>query len=212
MGEDKILLAVSEHNLSFAVNLYDDFSRQGFLIGQTKVFLKEKDMEAFRNPSGYFIFMDLIGERFTLRIENKNYFDKEIEVVMGDLDPKYPVVNVTLKPCCLYPFPRGSTSIRGRLLDNDGSPISDASINIFQETISNQSESDGRFVLYFGPLTEDDLKIQNSRRYVEVQNSTVIKLRAEHPDYKAKTLAIGEIEEGETKLLTEPILLDQKQG
>lgn len=210
MEKNFILKETLKYSLSFAVALQDDFSKQGFLVGKTRVFLKGKGRDAFKNPSGYYIFLDLTEDSFVVKIENKGYFDKEIEVIVEDLNPKHPVVNTTMIPNYLYPFPTGSTLIRGKVLDNQGIPIPYASIQLVDSNITNHSETDGRFVLYFGPLTEDDIKIGDNHRYVVIREETNFMLKVEHPDYKTKIVEIDKIEEGKTKLLAEPVLLDLK--
>lgn len=196
-------------SLSFAVDIVDGFSQERSLIGETRVFLKENGLHAFKNQSKYYIFMDLIGDKFTLRIENKYYFDRELPVTISVLDANYPVVSVFLIPNCIYPFPTGSTLIRGRVSDNNnGNPVAGASIKIAGNTVANQSDIKGCFVLYFGALTEDDIDMQNRHRYIKVNNDTKIKLKVKRPNYTSKTETIGKVEEGDTVILKTPVTLD----
>lgn len=199
------------HTLSFAVSLVDDFSRHSLLMGGTRIFLKNNGVEAIRNPSGYYFFVDLHDSNFQMRIENKYYFEKEIDVMIFDLESRFPVVSERLIPNYIYPFPTSSTLIRGSVYDkNLDTPIPGASVQIHNTSISSVSDNLGRFVLYFGPLTEDAIDVHNSHRYVEVNHSTTLRLRIEHPAYRHKNETIGRIEAGKTRLLTERIFLEPR--
>jgi len=206
-----VFLEEAGHDLSFAVSLVDDFSQDNIVMGETRVFLEDNGTEAIKNPSGYYIFVDLPDNNFQLRIENKYYFARENQVIISDLDPEFPVVSETLIPNYLYPFPAGSTLIRGSIYDQDlDTPIPGASVSIHNTPISAVCDNLGRFVLYFRPLTGDDIDVQNSHRYIKINNTTTLRLRIEHSDYKSKNETIGRIEEGKTRLLTEKIFLDPK--
>jgi hypothetical protein len=63
-------------NLSQALSLVDDYTKEE-PIGYIKVGMKEDNIEAFRNPSGYYIFTDLGSGIFTLNIESDIYFPIE---------------------------------------------------------------------------------------------------------------------------------------
>jgi hypothetical protein len=193
--------------VSFAVLLQDDFSKEGFLVDRTRVFLREGGREALENPSKYYVFVDLSGTDYTLAVENKYYFAKEVDVAIPGLDPRRPIVAVMMKPNSLYPFPGAATLIRGSITDSAGAPIADASITVVGSTVSNTSEPEGRFVLYFGPLTEDAIVVSGTDRHVNVGASSTLQLRVEHPSYTPKTVTIGTVEEGTTKLLAAPITL-----
>ena len=193
--------------VSFAVRLQDDFSRQALLEGRTKVSIRGSNATAVENPSRYHVFTDLTGTAFTVRVENPYYFDREVSVSIPALDPRNPVVAVTMKPKYRYPFPATGTLIRGVVVGPGGIPVNEAAVNVVGGSITNQSEQDGRFVLYFGPLTEDNIAVTGTHRYVKVGASTTLKIRVTHPSYAPKTVTIGTIEEGTTKLLTTPITL-----
>ena len=60
-------------NLSMAIKLVDDCTKEE-PIGHIKVWVEEDEIEAFRNPSGYYIFTDLDSGRFSLNIDSDIYF------------------------------------------------------------------------------------------------------------------------------------------
>lgn len=193
--------------ISFAVLLQDDFCKQGFLVDRTRVLLRESGQEATENSSRYYVFVDLSGTNYTLAVENNYYFKKEVSVSIPGLDPRNPIVAVMMKPNFRYPFPAAATLIRGRIADSVGTPIGDAAVSVVGSTVSNASGPEGRFVLYFGPLTEDDIVVSGTHRNVKVGGSTALEVRVQHPSYANKIVAIGTVAEGSTKLLQTPITL-----
>lgn len=66
--------------LSLAIWLKDDYTKKE-PIGQTRVRIKEENIKAFKNPSGAYIFTDLVSGMFiyTVTIESDLYFPEEIE-------------------------------------------------------------------------------------------------------------------------------------
>ncbi len=193
--------------VSFAVRLRDDFSGQSYLEDAARVFIKENGKAALQNPSRYQVFMGITETNVTIRVENKYYFPEEASVDISTLDPRNPVTAVTMKPNCLYPFPPASTLARGAILDTGNNPVEGAQVSVAGSTVTNASEVDGRFVLYWGPLEENDISVVSSRRYLKIGGSTTIRLNVTHPSFQPKTVTVGTMVEGELKLLTTPIIL-----
>jgi hypothetical protein len=196
-----------QQSLSFALSLVDHFAGQLGLAGETTVTVTEGQKSALRNPSGYYLFTGLTGTQFTVEIRNPYYLEKDVSVAMGALNPRSPVVTVVLFPRYLYPFPAGSTLILGRVTDSDLHPLSKADVAVVGSTVANQTDPDGRFVLYFTSLTDEDVQVQNGRRRITVSGSTTLQLQATKANYQSTTVTIGEVEEGSTKLVRDPILM-----
>jgi hypothetical protein len=194
--------------ITFALKLSDDYSKQGFLEGTTEVFLKESKLKPIENEDKYYVYVNQPGTLFTVRVENKYYFDKEVNINIAALDRRNPVVPVVVKPNYVYPYPSGATLIRGKIVDTAGKAIEGASASILNSaTVNNQSDTDGKFILYLGSLTEETSALESGIRYVFIAGSTSIKMRITHPNYYAKTVTLGKIAEGGTKLLTAPVTL-----
>ncbi len=193
--------------VSFAVRLLDDFSGLPYLVDMTTVFIKENGRAALQNPSGYLVFTDLTETNVTIRVDNKYYFPKEASVNIPTLNSRNPVTAVTMKPNYLYPFSPASTLVRGVILDTGNNPVEGAQVSVAGNTVTNASETDGRFVLYWGPLEEDDISVVSNHRYLKIGGSTMIQLNVSHPSFQPKTMIIGTMVEGESKLLTTPIIL-----
>src|SRR3954463_9070456 len=103
--------------VSFAVRLIDEFSTLLSLVGTTRVFITPSGESAISKPTGYHVFTDLTQTNVTVRIENTNYAPREVAVNIPALDPRNPITALTMKPSALYPFPPGSTLVRGIVVD-----------------------------------------------------------------------------------------------
>ena len=194
-------------SVSFVVQVLDDLTGRAALAGATDVFITETGQRPIRTPSGFYVFTGPTATQVTVRIENKYYFPKQAAVDITTLDSRNPVTTQTVKPGYLYPFPAASTLVRGLVRDAANHPVPGAQISVTGATVGNESETDGRFVLYWGPLGEDDISVVNTRRLVTIANSTTISLQVSHPSFQPQTVNIGTVPEGELTLLTTPIIL-----
>lgn len=226
--------------LSLAVSLRDDFTRREEVIGMVDVSIPTQKLEAKKNPSGYFNFLDVQDGTYTLRIKSEYYVEEEIkdfilpritvyhfaagggaaigasEAILSDVgglferdilefnngndpterrmialdpdpltktiywdrDPRgglsydYPdsasvilpkpenlIIRVKLRPRPSYPFPSGTTLLRGTLRDTDGNPISGADVKVLGDTFKTVTMLNGEFVLYF-PASQADAAVQ----------------------------------------------------
>ena len=129
--EDTIL-----NKLSIVIGLIDDFTGVE-PIGDIKVSLEGIQKNLMINGSGYYFFTDLKKEikQANVIVESDFYF---YEVVPIDLSTNESFVSliITLKPNSAYPFPNGTTLIRGVIKDTAGHPISGVKVkaDVFQPT------------------------------------------------------------------------------
>jgi len=191
--------------LSLAVALIDGYTGKQ-PIGYVKIFIKDQNLKAFKNRSGYYLFFNLPDGEYTVRSDSEYYFDEETPVKSSDLDLLNPVVSIKLKPKPSYPFPSGATLIRGMVQDSDGNPVSEAKVEAVGKKVSNRTTVKGEFVLYFKALTEDDIIVEGSKRFVKGNGDKTIHLKATH-DSKTGTADLEEVEEGKTTSLKSPIIL-----
>jgi hypothetical protein len=103
---DPIFLESTEIKLSLAVWLVDENTGMP-PIGGVRVFIKDKNVTAFKNRSGYYLFLDpsLPEGEHTVQVKSDYYFDAKTEVSLPLQDPGK-VVEIILKPNQSYPFPR----------------------------------------------------------------------------------------------------------
>ncbi|MCK5057100.1 MAG: hypothetical protein KAT34_10620, partial [Candidatus Aminicenantes bacterium] len=120
--------------LSMAVFLVDDYTGNQ-PIGGVKVFLEGQDLKSVKNPSGYYLFLDLPGTKYRIRVISDHYFAETIPVKLSDLVTGQPVVDIRLKPKPSYPFPSGATLIRGMVRDINNSPVSRARVEILTKGV-----------------------------------------------------------------------------
>jgi hypothetical protein len=141
--------------------------------------------------------MDVEDDTHTVQVASDYYFDYEEEVILSSLDPKNPVVDIPLKPLPYYPFPPGTTLIKGVVKNSAGEAVSGATVGVL--TLETQTTEKGEFVLYFTGLREDDIIKVNGKRYVKGNGDQTLTLEVTHPDYTSKQELIEEgVEESKT--------------
>jgi len=82
-----------------------------------------------------------------------DYDDSTASVVIPS--PENLVLPVRLIPRNAYPFPAGTTLLRGTVRDVVGNPVPDATVERVGSTLSTRTALNGDFVLYFSPLQGD---------------------------------------------------------
>jgi hypothetical protein len=207
MATGLMVLDTRQTALSFALSLVDHFTGSPGLLGDTTVTVVEANQAGELNPSGYYVFMDLSGPGFTVQIRNVYYLAQDLTVDIGTLDSRLPLVTAVLHPRYLYPFPAGSTLITGRVVDDSQQPLAGADVTVVNSAVANRSDPDGRFVLYFTGLTEDDVQVQNGRRLIEVNGSTTLQLQVQRSGYEIHSVTIDSLEEASTTVIREPVAM-----
>lgn len=105
----------SSFKLSFAVWPIDDYTQKAPL-GKVRIRLKEGNIKAVKNLSGYHTFSGLPDGTYTLSVEPDLYFPEERVVDTSTYSgSKEPVIEIPLRPRPLYPFPDRATLLRGML-------------------------------------------------------------------------------------------------
>jgi hypothetical protein len=190
----KIMIRSVGSKLSLAVNLIDDYSR-GEIVGEVKVSLKGETMKPVRNPSGYYLFLNLPESSYTVQVNGGEfYFDAEKEnVKLTDLEQRNPVINITLYPTPSYPFTHTATLIMGRVQDSSGRGIPNAVLNVRESDIRAITTGKGDFVIYFKGLKKDDVALIDGKKLVNINGKNPI-LEIVHSDYGKKTISV-EVEE-----------------
>jgi len=172
---DEMFLERHTTKLAFTVFPLDDYSK-GKPIGRVDVSLGRRKEKPIRNLSSYYLFLDLPGDTYTVQVRSDYYFDEETEVPFHNLEPKNPVVNITLMPKPSYPFPPGATLIRGTVYDSRGKAVSGAKVRVKEKGVENKTTEKGEFVLYFEPLTDDEIIWEDGKRFVKGDSDKIIHL------------------------------------
>jgi hypothetical protein len=189
---EPILAEQTLTKLSLAVLPIDDYTDKQ-PIGEIEFTLNEK--EAIKNPSGYYLFLDLPPGNYKLKAQSQYYLDWEEDKSLPVLGE--PSITITLKPNPWYPFPEGATLIRGMVKDADGKPVSEAVVRIIGKEIENSTTEQGEFVIYFKKLKEQDIIKVNKKRYVKGDGDQKLQLQVTYPNYNTKKVTV-EAEEGKT--------------
>jgi hypothetical protein len=209
MNQNVSILAESiTTKLSLAVDITDDYHK-GKVISDIEICLKDQDTRPVKNPSGYYLFLDLTGSNDTVLIQGGDYyFDYDSEnIELGELDTLNPVINITLKPTPSYPFPPSATLIRGCVRDSQNKSISGAILKMKKTDFETQTTAVGEFVIYFRGLNDYEVEIEDGKRMVKIDGKNP-ELNIEHSDYRnnngkiRKKKVTVEVEEGKTTLLS----------
>lgn len=118
----------SVSRLSFAVRLVDDFAPEREPPAGVAVTLTGGGTQGIRNPGGWHLFMDLPPGTYRVSARSELYLAEEKEIDTALLDPGLPVVELLLKPSAAYPFPPGTTLVRGVVRNEAGQDVPDARV------------------------------------------------------------------------------------
>ncbi len=121
--------------------------------------LKGAKAKPYQNRLGDVLYFGLETKDFELHIESA-YFQtvsKMVSLASG------PLFEIRLYPSSLYPFPKGSTLVRGTVTDELGSPLAgtEVKIRLKNKELSQKSDSLGFFVVFPGKIDPEDLIRQN---------------------------------------------------
>ena len=108
--------------------------------------------------------------------------------------PENLIIRMMLKPKPSYPFPPGATLIRGMVYDSAEEAVSGAKVRVKGKDVENKTTEKGEFVLYFGPLTEDEIIREDGKRFVKGNGGKTLHLEVEYDG------------------VTEPIELEAEEG
>lgn len=198
---DEILIESITTKLSLGVYIIDDYSGME-AVGNFDVSIKGQNVNPIRNHSGYYLFLNLSGDHYDVRVKGgEHFFDKEIETVRPkDLDIQNPIVNVALCPKPSYKFPPSATLIRGVVKNSEGNGIEGALLRINESSIRTRTAQNGEFVIYFKGLNKDNVIQSGETKLVRINGKNPI-LEINHPDYQKKIMSI-EVDEGKTTSLS----------
>ena len=186
---DKWVVLASEKvntQLSLAVMPIDDYTMNQ-PIGRVNITIKDWNIEAERNPSGYYIFIDLKQGEYSIQVRSDYYREQLIEGI--DVSPRANgetidafleriLHNITLKPKPSYPFPPRATLIRGNVRDSQNEYAENANVRIVNTTYETETSKKGEFVFYFPPLKESEIIKDDGRRYVKVNDGKTFRIQA----------------------------------
>lgn len=160
-------------NLSIAVWLIDEYTKEK-PIGHVKVMIKEGNIKAFKNLSGYYCFIGMATGSYTINITSDCYFPKEISIDTSALDFKNPVVQIELIPLPSYPFPMHATLVRGVVKGLDGQPVTNADVKLEDKYTGSVTDERGEFVLYFKGIKKESINVEIKKGWdTKTLNATI---------------------------------------
>lgn len=187
------------------LSLIDNFTgRQP--IGNIRVLLKEPLIKMVKNLSGYYLFFKVPGDVVDIRLKSDYYFAIEREITISQLDKKHPVETIQLLPRPCYPFPFGTTLIKGMVKDSQGNWLPGAIVRIDETTIETLTTTRGEFVCYYTGLGEEDVVVKNGKPYLKRGVKGTIPLRVRYNSLSGG-VDLTDVAEGEVTVLASPIIL-----
>lgn len=144
--------------LSVAVFPIDAFSPKEKLKGVCTIRVSGFNQTPIQNRHGYYLFLDLPELPHTITAESQ-YYNPVVIVDFQVDDPLWPILELELQPNTSYPFPEGTTLLRGILLDENNTPIAKAAVNDQKSDQSTLSNDNGKFVLFFKEVIEDEITV-----------------------------------------------------
>jgi hypothetical protein len=174
-------------------------------VGDIQIVLEDHTVKTVKNLSGYYLFFKVPVGTFHIRFESEYYFTFEENVTIPAPVPgtEHPVKTVTIQPKPCYPFPSGTTLIRGMVTDAQGNFLAGAYIVGAQ--VPAVTTSRGEFACYYKGLTEDDVVLKNGKRFLKGIDGMV----SLHGTYNALSggVDLTDVAVGEVRVLDTPIVL-----
>ncbi|RPJ77220.1 MAG: hypothetical protein EHM20_06460 [Alphaproteobacteria bacterium] len=185
-GRHMTLLEGIESSLTLAVLLKDDLSPDEKAFGDLFLNVPRKRKAITRNNTGHFLLIDLpkINQTITGGGKYYNQGSLTIDYKQGALfvndnqiDPKNPVASITLSPKSNYPFPKGMTLLRGKLIDTENKPVPQASISVLDMRLTAVSDDTGEYFIQLTALDTDNTVILNIKKagYKPVKQNVPLK-------------------------------------
>jgi hypothetical protein len=169
-------LGIKSKKPLFAIQLKDEFTPPKPIIGKPKVNLIGNKEKAVKNNSGLYCFGGSASGTHSIAVQARYYCGRIVEVDTLTLDPKLPVVDVSMAPNLNYPFPKKTTLVRGMVRtkgDND-SIVLGARVVVSKSDKEFFTDERGRFIFYFNEEKEDE------------EEEQIIKLVITKPGFKKK--------------------------
>jgi hypothetical protein len=194
--------------VSLAVQVTDAFAPRERSVGEIAVTVRGQPWAPVLSPSGYRVFLDLPAGPAAVDVRGRFYLDESQAVSLPLANPRNPLLTVTLTPRWFYPFPEGTTLVQGRVLDPDGAALGGAQVELTGAGRQTRTSEDGRFVLYFTGLTEEEVTASGGRLLLRSSGGgTAFSLRVRQAGFQDASVPIPEIEEGRTLRLAEPVVM-----
>jgi hypothetical protein len=193
--------------LRLVMSLIDHFTRRA-PIGDIRLSVNDQTIKISKNLSGDYLFSNVPGNVVQIRVESDYYFTLEKEITIPPSDPKPPVETMELQPKPCYPFPGGTTLIRGMVENSQKNLLSGAVISTTVPKLSTLTTSRGEFVCYYIGLRDEDIDNIDGKRILKGGGDNTVSLLVTY-DALSGGVDLTEVKEGEVTVLASPIILNK---
>ncbi|GEM_PF-766156 len=184
-------------SLSFVVQPVDAFTGEG-PRGDVLVFLEGTGNVAVRSGP-YSSFSDLPEGDYNVFVSSRFYHEASLVMHAGRSE----AVKVLLYPLPCCPFPSGETLVRGMVISPEGTPMPFAALTwrCGSEVLKGKATDKGEFVLYFRPLTSENVVRSAGSYYVRGDmGRTKVKVEVKYNN-NVKYFIIDRVMVGKTNLV-----------
>lgn len=152
---------------SAALVMIDDFS-DALIAGSIKFLVDDQSASPILNRSGYFVFFGLSPGVHNVRVRAEG-FQEEVMTAVVRADQKAEIRAIRLRPLPSYPFPNGTTILRGEVFETGTElPLAEVAVSlaIRGKELSTVTTLKGEFVIYLARLTDSASKKVNGKVFV----------------------------------------------
>lgn len=187
--------------LSLVVRVSDPLTALGQPQGALRITLNPGGRAPVYNLSGEACFLDLPAGAYTLLIAGEYYGRLEQPVTLPLPDPMHPVHTVVLQPLPAYPFPAGTTVLRGMVQEAPGMPVTEARVRVLTTGPSTRTTERGEFALCWPPLAAEQRLTERAngtlRRLLrDARGGAQHQIEITHPTYRRRRMTVPAIVEG----------------
>ncbi|MGE3539958.1 MAG: hypothetical protein AB7N91_21300 [Candidatus Tectimicrobiota bacterium] len=187
--------------LALVVRLSDPLTEAGRPQGAVWIRLDPGGRAPVYNLSGEACFLDLPAGAYTLQLSGTYYRRLVQPVTVPLLDPQQPVQTVVLQPLPWYPFPAGSTVLRGLVREVPDVPVAEAQVRLRTTGSEAWTTERGEFVLCWPPLAAEQVLTERTNGTVrrllrDETGGTQHQIDITHPTYQRRSLTVPAIVEG----------------
>ena len=175
-------------NLTFAVLPVDDFTGKNPL-GKIRVYINELNYESIFNRSGYHLFLDIQdklldnGNMFIIKSVEQYYQEKSKIFSKDDITTNNLVFQENLIPSVYYPFSHNETLIKGTIMteistngETSLKPLLGANVKLGARNLETITNDKGGFVFYFKNLREDDIVVEDEKKFIKLGGTHIFDL------------------------------------
>lgn len=196
---------VFSDSVTMAVSLIDKYTGDK-PFGAVSVSLKGEAYKPVKNPSGYYVFLNIPVKTYIVQVRSDYYLDNDFTAILTPPKPGDTFTDILqeitreipLDPTPAYPFPNGATLIRGIVKNLADTPVPNASVTLVERALSTFTNKNGEYVFYLNNLTSSDISDGGFVETTTNSATTTMTISAQAGGAAASVM-VDEVAEGASK-------------